>query len=962
MNLISFANFNISENQTSLLPSMEKDGKPEDFSALLNNIFVALQTANSPAPNFSSGFEQNGVQVQTVSDGGQNFVLGNNQILPANLFNHAPVLPANTENPASIKTNVNQNILPTVANSDEKVFLPIPKPDSPLTFTPTENLLSIPENFQPAPKLPTMQNVLTENRAEQNSSKVSQIVQPINQSENAAQSANAELPFSSKDFEILSDSETNIFLPRSHYSFATPLKSEQNSKPLQVFKNISDSIRETDLPKVASIKTETVLSTNNFTETKISTTASPFAKPNAASIEVVNPKIEEAVTTPIVLASEKPEQMTKPTISTSEEIVENPTVLPSANLETSETETAVLSPKPSVVPTISEESDVKLSKNLEVTQKTESPINLDSDPKVIPVSENVIKTEIPPQQNKFTSNEVSNVSIVEPRLETKSQVVLEAKPIVMAETKPQVEAEIKSTINLDLTPKIEAVAEKQPNNVSLPVESEIQVKTGAVRQPQINFKSANKSIFEEIFPNDPIHLPDAVESVKPLTPSFSVSPIISEPKQETILSQSVSLNLDSQVVESVEVKPQIEIPVINENVQLKPENVVVSETENTVSNKVIESRFETSIPSQTIQPKIPNKVIDESSNPKLVETPKPDFVNESIKPISVNESAELILSDSDLINFSLPVDDSPAPVLAADKPIQPQQVSEETVKTNLVENKPTEVKPQVDNSSLLQNLVSEVDAKEIKTVKPKLNNFLNDTEAAEKTPVQVNSLPENQRTNQLQTVVSSEVVQTENPIKVSSSGTSQNFSFSEKPEAEIKPKDIENNLPLNFDKVIENAVKDTKVVETNLKNQTDPTKIAEQINPHLLEMAGLVEKRQEKEILKLRLHPAELGTVEITLEKNSSGVLNAHFKTETAEAQQALSKGLEQLRETLQNNGWNIGQMDITSGSNSTTDNQNRQNNQQKSEWIENFAFNRSSEQPDETENNSPKRLLNLQA
>lgn len=106
MNLISFANFNISGNQSGILPATEKEGNPEDFSAILNNIFVALQTANSPAPSFSSGFEE----IQTVSDGRQNFVLSNNQILSENLFSQNPRLIVNTENSVSIKTNVNQNI------------------------------------------------------------------------------------------------------------------------------------------------------------------------------------------------------------------------------------------------------------------------------------------------------------------------------------------------------------------------------------------------------------------------------------------------------------------------------------------------------------------------------------------------------------------------------------------------------------------------------------------------------------------------------------------------------------------------------------------------------------------------------------------------------------------------------------------------------------------------------------
>jgi hypothetical protein len=183
--------------------------------------------------------------------------------------------------------------------------------------------------------------------------------------------------------------------------------------------------------------------------------------------------------------------------------------------------------------------------------------------------------------------------------------------------------------------------------------------------------------------------------------------------------------------------------------------------------------------------------------------------------------------------------------------------------------------------------------------------------------------------------------------------------FSPKIEKENKLNEVEKNVPAVFDKIIENAA---KVIETNPKNGIEPAKITEQINPHLLELAVLVGEKDEKEILKMRLHPAELGMVEITLERDSSGVLNANFKTETAEAQQALSNGLEQLRDNLQNSGWEIGRLEITNNSNSTTDNQPRQQNQPKAEWLENFIFNHSSAQPDETEKNSPQRLLNLLA
>ena len=112
----------------------------------------------------------------------------------------------------------------------------------------------------------------------------------------------------------------------------------------------------------------------------------------------------------------------------------------------------------------------------------------------------------------------------------------------------------------------------------------------------------------------------------------------------------------------------------------------------------------------------------------------------------------------------------------------------------------------------------------------------------------------------------------------------------------------------------------------------------------------------------MRLHPADLGSVEIRLEKNNAGTLNAYFRTETDGAKQALTQNLEQLRDSLQNAGWQIGQMEITNSSSSSTAGQHHQNNPRQSESVENYNFSRSSDKPDDLEQNSSNRLLSLLA
>jgi hypothetical protein len=88
----------------------------------------------------------------------------------------------------------------------------------------------------------------------------------------------------------------------------------------------------------------------------------------------------------------------------------------------------------------------------------------------------------------------------------------------------------------------------------------------------------------------------------------------------------------------------------------------------------------------------------------------------------------------------------------------------------------------------------------------------------------------------------------------------------------------------------------------------------EQIRPALIQLAAAA-ANEGKQILKMRLHPAELGTVEIRLEKNDSGVLEAHFRTDTDSAKHFLTQGLAQLRDALQNAGWQVGKMEISSSS-----------------------------------------------
>lgn len=200
--------------------------------------------------------------------------------------------------------------------------------------------------------------------------------------------------------------------------------------------------------------------------------------------------------------------------------------------------------------------------------------------------------------------------------------------------------------------------------------------------------------------------------------------------------------------------------------------------------------------------------------------------------------------------------------------------------------------------------------------------------------------------------------------KVFVEGLPQNLNHPEieNPTFEKQLDDNDLDFFANLTEFGEAVSKEHKINETFSPNSLEKTKMFEQINPHLLELAALAARKNEKQTLSLRLHPAELGTIEIKLERNSSGMLNAFFQTDTDGARQVLTNSLEQLRDSLQNAGWQIGQLEITNGSNSSTANQHRENNSRQFESVGNYDFNRSSEKPDDLERNSSNRLLSLLA
>lgn len=183
------------------------------------------------------------------------------------------------------------------------------------------------------------------------------------------------------------------------------------------------------------------------------------------------------------------------------------------------------------------------------------------------------------------------------------------------------------------------------------------------------------------------------------------------------------------------------------------------------------------------------------------------------------------------------------------------------------------------------------------------------------------------------------------------------------PETEIKA-DALDLMDVQFEKLWRPEPVGNKEIKMDAGSLTlqDAKEILDQVKPGLLELAALTAKKNEKQSMKMRLHPAELGAVEISLERNSSGALSAHFITENEGARQALTNNLDQLRDSLQKSGWQVGQLDVSSNPSSSTADQNREHRSRQNEVVGGQTFDHRSDKPEDLEQDSSSRLLNLRA
>jgi len=172
--------------------------------------------------------------------------------------------------------------------------------------------------------------------------------------------------------------------------------------------------------------------------------------------------------------------------------------------------------------------------------------------------------------------------------------------------------------------------------------------------------------------------------------------------------------------------------------------------------------------------------------------------------------------------------------------------------------------------------------------------------------------------------------------------------------------DIFNTVLDKFKNIDAPAVSEVKT-ETVAELLKQAKETVDQLKPGLIELAALTARKNEKQSMRMRLHPAELGTVDISLERNSNGRLNAHFNTANDNAREVLTQNLDQLRESLQNAGFQIGQLQVSSGSTPFSSANGQSDRGPQSESFQGHMSGSNTEQSDETEQDAS-RLLNLRA
>ena len=164
---------------------------------------------------------------------------------------------------------------------------------------------------------------------------------------------------------------------------------------------------------------------------------------------------------------------------------------------------------------------------------------------------------------------------------------------------------------------------------------------------------------------------------------------------------------------------------------------------------------------------------------------------------------------------------------------------------------------------------------------------------------------------------------------------------------------------------------------SSIKNQTEVNlqkyigqieiPVLEQVENPVIEYLTAEKVFKKPEILKLRLHPAELGMVEVQFKKNEAGNIEIHFQAENEITKQILAEGFDSLHNALQDNGLQIERLEISNSLLSSSGFEAGGKNPSETEIIENRENEAEIDddlenENDESDRDEPERLVNLRA
>lgn len=293
---------------------------------------------------------------------------------------------------------------------------------------------------------------------------------------------------------------------------------------------------------------------------------------------------------------------------------------------------------------------------------------------------------------------------------------------------------------------------------------------------------------------------------------------------------------------------------------------------------------------------------------------KEDNQSYLVKPIDLNFSTEKVLPESQnafnsLQNIfrgiiKLPVKTSKSAIVENQNPFAQINVNHNLVQPILVKNYPVQTDLIQDNlvqTKVVKSDLAQTDLIQLNSVQPDLAPL--NPIASDK--IQAN--PKQQNSNELNILAPD--VATPNLFLNSPKPSVQNFVKAAAKVDENNFLETLTNVSATLEQPANLGVAKQTAKIPEFKLETAPL---EQIKEAIIELTNKINSVREPQIIKLRLRPAELGAVEVKLERAESGKINARLITTLESTQHLFTQNISQLREALTEAGWQVDQLEVS--------------------------------------------------